>query len=33
MHFDLMKNNMAALINERAVQIDFITLPYIGAFS
>ena len=24
MHFDLMKNNMAALNNERVVQIDFI---------
>ena len=23
MHFDLMKNNMAALNNERVVQIDF----------
>ena len=26
MHFDLMKNNMAALNNERVVQIDFIFL-------
>ena len=26
MHFDLMKNNMAALNNERVVQIDFIVL-------
>ena len=28
MHFDLMKNNMAALNNESVVQIDFIFLPY-----
>ena len=26
MHFDLMKSNMAALNNERIVQIDFIFL-------
>ena len=26
MHFDLMKNNMAALNNEHVVQIDFIFL-------
>ena len=29
MHFDLMKNNMAALNNERVVQIDFIFLSAI----
>ena len=28
MHFDLMKNNMAALNNERVVQIDFIMIPF-----
>ena len=27
-HFDLMKNNMAALNNERVVQIDFMFLAY-----
>ena len=26
MHFELMKNNMAALNNERVVQIDFLFL-------
>ena len=29
MHFDLMKNNMAALNNERVVQIDFIFLSVV----
>ena len=29
MHFDLMKNNMAALNNELVVQIDLIFLPYL----
>ena len=28
MHFDLMKNKVAAVNNERVVQIDFIFLPY-----